>query len=298
MTRGMILAAGRGVRLSLLTDVLPKPLLPVANKPVMVQGVGCLRRAGIDEICANVSYRAEQIMETFGDGQQEGVRLYWSVEDEPSGTAGGLKSMQHRLGDGRVVVIAGDAMLDVDLAPLIAAHVAHGAFATLGTISVDDPSPYGVVVTDNDSRILRFQEKPLPGTEISHQVNTGIYIFEPGIFDMIPEKTFCDFALQRVPGNSSPGPAILRLSRTGLLDGYRQPGRIPARQSGFPRRADRRRRHAASMSGIISSPRRSRWKAPCCPAALSAPMPYYRRQFLHPLCRLAAHGAARARHSQ
>lgn len=199
MTKGMILAAGRGVRLSQLTNVLPKPLLPVANRPVMAQVVGCLQRAGIDDICANVSYRAKQIMETFEDGQREGVRLHWSVEDVPTGTAGGMKCVQHHLDDGRVVVIAGDAMLDVDLAPLIAAHIAHGAFATLGTMPVDDPSPYGVVVTDDDSRILRFQEKPLPGTEISNQVNTGIYIFEPGIFELIPAETFCDFALDVFP---------------------------------------------------------------------------------------------------
>ncbi len=199
MTKGMILAAGRGVRLSQLTDVLPKPLLPVANRPVMAQVMGGLLRAGIEEICANVSYRAEQITTAFGDGQREGVHLHWSIEDEPTGTAGGMKGMQHHLEDGRVVVIAGDAMLDVDLAPLIAAHVAHGAFATLGTIPVDDPSPYGVVVTDSEGRIQHFQEKPIPGTEISHQVNTGIYVFEPGIFDLIPAGISCDFAFNVFP---------------------------------------------------------------------------------------------------
>lgn len=199
MTKGMILAAGRGVRLSQLTDVMPKPLLPVANKPVMAQGMQCLLRAGIDELCVNVSYRAAQILDAFGDGQQEGVRLHWSVENAPSGTAGGMKSVQQHLEDGRVVVIAGDAMLDVDLAPLLDAHLAHGAFATLGTMAVDDPSLYGVVVTDNDNRILSFQEKPIPGTEISRQANTGIYIFEPGVFDLIPAGMSCDFALDVFP---------------------------------------------------------------------------------------------------
>jgi NDP-sugar pyrophosphorylase family protein len=99
----------------------------------------------------------------------------------------------------RIVVIAGDAMLDIDLQPLFQAHVAHGAFATLATIPVADPSLYGVVVTAADGRIQSFQEKPAPGSEISHQANTGIYIFEPQIFDLIPPGVFCDFAMNIFP---------------------------------------------------------------------------------------------------
>lgn len=199
MLRGMILAAGRGTRLNQLTDVVPKPLLPVANRPVMAQGIGCLHRLGIREICVNVSYRADQIMDAFGDGHDEDVRLHWSIEEEPTGTAGGMKRLQSRLCDDRVVLIAGDAMLDVDLTPLLAAHIAHRAFATLATTPVAHPSLYGVVVSEPDGRIDRFQEKPAPGTEISHQANTGIYIFEPGIFDLIPAGEFCDFALHVFP---------------------------------------------------------------------------------------------------
>ncbi|HEX2951368.1 MAG TPA: nucleotidyltransferase family protein, partial [Armatimonadota bacterium] len=199
MPKGMILAAGRGTRLGPLTAYIPKPLLPVANRPVMSQGIHCLHRLGIETICANVSYHGQQIIETFHDGRAQDVTLHWSHETEPTGTAGGMKGMQHILGDDTVVVIAGDAMLDVDLAPVLAAHQANGAFVTLATFHVEDPSQYGVVVTDPLGRVVRFQEKPAPGTEISRQANTGIYVFDPGIFDLIPAGQFYDFALNVFP---------------------------------------------------------------------------------------------------
>ncbi len=216
MINGMILAAGRGTRLGPLTESLPKPLLPVANRPIMALGIERLRQLGITDICVNVSYRAEQILATFGDGCAFGVSMHWLIEEAPSGTAGGLKGMQAFLDTGRVVVIAGDTMLGADLNPLLEIHARRGAFATLATVPVHDPSLYGVVVTDADGRIVRFQEKPAPGTEISRQANTGVYIFEPEIFDLIPTGEFCDFALNVFP----------EILRRGLpfyampLDGY------------------------------------------------------------------------------
>jgi NDP-sugar pyrophosphorylase family protein len=195
----MILAAGRGTRLGLLTEFTPKPLLPVANRPVMAMGIQTLRRLGITTICANVSYFGEHIMRAFGDGHTLGVNLHWSPEESPIGTAGGVKRMQPQLWDDTLVVIAGDAMLDLDLAPLLAAHRARKALATLATLPVADASQYGVVVTEADGRIVSFQEKPVPGSEISHQANTGIYIFEPAIFDLIPADKFCDFAMDVFP---------------------------------------------------------------------------------------------------
>jgi NDP-sugar pyrophosphorylase family protein len=107
--------------------------------------------------------------------------------------------MARYLAGSPLLLIAGDAMLEADLTPLLAAHRASGAFASLGTLAVDDPSQYGVVQTEADGRIIRFQEKPDPGAEISRQANTGIYIFEPGILDMIPTNTFHDFALHVFP---------------------------------------------------------------------------------------------------
>jgi NDP-sugar pyrophosphorylase family protein len=195
----MILAAGRGTRLGPLTQEMPKPLLPVANVPVMATGLACLRQAGITMVCANLSYRAAQIQAAFGDGAAHGVHLHWSVEEALLGTAGGMKRMEAPLAGDQVVVIAGDAMLDVDLTPLLAAHRAAGAFASLATVEVADPSHYGAVVAHPDGRIRAFQEKPAPGTEISHCVNTGIYVFEPGIFSLIPDDRPSDFARDIFP---------------------------------------------------------------------------------------------------
>jgi NDP-sugar pyrophosphorylase family protein len=212
----MMLAAGRGTRLGALTEYTPKPLLPVANLPVMAWGIHSLRRLGVTTIGANVSYHGQQIVDQFGDGQRYGVDLHWSREAEPTGTAGGLKGMQQALGDDLVIVIAGDAMLDIDLTPLVTAHRAQGAFASLATIAVQDPSQYGVVVTDSARRIVRFQEKPEPGTEISRQANTGIYLLDAGVFDLIPPGEFCDFAMNVFPD-------ILRLNLPFFafpLEGY------------------------------------------------------------------------------
>jgi mannose-1-phosphate guanylyltransferase len=197
--KGMILAAGRGTRLQPLTDTLPKPLLPVANIPVMASAIACLRQVGITEVWVNVCYRAADIRHAFTDAHHEGIHLHWSEETEMAGTAGGLKRVQEYLGDDRIVVIAGDALLDVDLAPLLAAHEANNAFATLGAMRVADTARYGVVETDTRGRIRGFQEKPAAGTARSDEANTGIYVFEPGIFDYIPARGPYDFALHVFP---------------------------------------------------------------------------------------------------
>ena len=224
MLKGMILAAGRGTRLGPLTDNIPKPLLPVANRPVMCMGIECLQRLGISEICANVSYYGEQIIESLCNGNTPDAELHWLHEREPTGTAGGVKGMQKILGDDTFVIIAGDAMLDIDLNPLVRAHRAHGAFATIATVHVADPSHYGVVVTDETNRVLHFQEKPPAGTEISHQANTGIYIFEPGIFDLIPAGTHCDFALNVFPEILARGLPFYALPVEGYWTDIGNPG--------------------------------------------------------------------------
>jgi len=194
MPKGMVLAAGLGKRLRPLTKWMPKPLLPVANVPVMAQGISRLRAAGITEVCVNVSYKAPDIQNVFGDGSSLGVSLHWSVETKLLGTAGGMKNAEHFLRDDLVVIIPGDAALDVDVTRVIELHKSREATATIGTLRVSDPSQYGVVVTDADNRVLKFQEKPPPGTEISNDANTGIYVFDPRVFELIPPGAFFDFA--------------------------------------------------------------------------------------------------------
>ena len=199
MPKGMLLAAGRGTRLYPLTASMPQPLLPLANRPVMAYGLACLRRAGITEIGINVCYQAAAIQAAFVDSRAEGVTLHWSVEQQPLGTAGGVKRLQAVLDNDLLVVIASDALLDLDLAPVLAAHRARQALLTLVSMPVDDPSYYGVVVTDAENRIVRFQEKPAAGTAISRQANTGVYVFDPAIFAYLPSAAAADFALDVFP---------------------------------------------------------------------------------------------------
>lgn len=194
MPVGVVLAAGRGERLGPLTRNIPKPLLPVANQPVMSSGTACIRKAGIAKICINLWYRAEQIRDTIKVMSPEDVALHWSHEQALLGTAGALKAMAQELSDDLIVVLAGDALVDVDLTPLLAFHQAVNAFVTLATMPVMTPERYGVVICTEDGRVQHFQEKPAPGTAMSHCANTGIYIFNPGIVELIPDTVPCDFA--------------------------------------------------------------------------------------------------------
>lgn len=193
MIKGMILAAGRGTRLFELTDHIPKPLIPVANRPVMEYGIDCLQRLGISTIATNVCYLKDEIKNHFINCPSA-MDINWLEEPEATGTAGGVKQMQYLLGDDTLVIIAGDALLDIDLNGMLANHRKNKALATIATIQVKDTREYGVVDSDSTGHILRFQEKPAPEDAISEMANTGIYIFEPEIFDLIPAGIMYDFA--------------------------------------------------------------------------------------------------------
>lgn len=197
--RAMILAAGGGTRLHPLTLSMPKPMAPVVNRPVMAYIVQVLVRNGIQDLVVNLSYLPDQIRDYFGDGRALGASITYSMESEAMGTAGGVKRVEDHLRDGTFLVIGGDDLTDVDLTPLLAFHRDRGALATIGLSTVEDPSQYGVVQTDAQGRILRFQEKPSRAEAVSTQVNNGIYIFEPAILDQIPPDTFYDFGKQLFP---------------------------------------------------------------------------------------------------
>jgi NDP-sugar pyrophosphorylase family protein len=145
-----------------------------------------LRSFGIEDIAINVHYLADRIVQTFGDGSQYGVKLHYLHESVLLGSAGGVKQMEEFLKDDTFVVIGCDEVTDMRLDALVAFHKQRAAIATIGLVEADDVSHYGVVIVDDDGRILDFQEKPPPGTERSNLVNTGVYIFEPAIFDRIP----------------------------------------------------------------------------------------------------------------
>jgi mannose-1-phosphate guanylyltransferase len=195
----MILAAGKGTRVRPITHTTPKPMIPILQKPVMEFLLELLREHGFTEIMVNVSHLADQIENYFRDGQRFGVEIAYSFEGrieegeligEALGSAGGLKRIQdfQPFFDDTFVVLCGDALIDLDLTEAVRRHKQKGAMASLIARRVprEEVSSYGVVVTDPDGRVLRFQEKPAVAEAASDMINTGIYIFEPEVLDFIP----------------------------------------------------------------------------------------------------------------
>ena len=196
----MILAGGLSTRLYPLTKSVPKPLVPVAGVPNAVHLINYLRSYGYDEIAINVHYLADAIQAALGDGSAFGVRLEYLHEKVLMGSAGAVKPMQAFFGDRPFVVVGCDDLTDLPLDALVAAHERNRAVATIGLVVRPKVDQYGVVVVDEDGRIRGFQEKPVPGTERSKLVNTGIYAFSPEIFERIPADEFYDFGKQVFPG--------------------------------------------------------------------------------------------------
>jgi mannose-1-phosphate guanylyltransferase len=188
--RAMILAAGLGTRLRPLTHVMPKPVAPVLNRPIVSWIAELLARHGFDKVVTNVSYLPEQIREVLGDGSSFGLEVSYSEEPEPLGTAGGVGKVRDFLSEtDSFLIISGDALTDIDLGAMREAHeanVANGAIATLATKRVEDTTQFGVVITDEEGRIQGFQEKPEPAEALSDLANCGIYMFSRRIFEHFP----------------------------------------------------------------------------------------------------------------
>jgi len=181
----MVLAAGLGTRLRPITYGVPKPMVPVVNRPVMEHIVRLLARHGFTEIVANLHWFPQTIESHFGDGSAFGVELSYSHEEQLLGTSGGVRNVADFLGDS-FLVISGDALTDIDLAAMREFHESHDGVATLATKRVEDTSQFGVAITGSDGRIQGFQEKPDPAEALSDLANCGIYMFRSEIFDFFP----------------------------------------------------------------------------------------------------------------
>lgn len=183
----MLLAAGLGKRLRPLTYLMPKPLAPVLNRPVMEHGLRRLREHGFTEVVSNVSYMPERIKDAFGDGSELGVSITWSEEDEPLGTAGGVRKVADFLTKtDSFLIISGDGLTDIDLTAMREFHESHDGIGTLATKRVENTREFGVVITGEDGRVQGFQEKPDPAEALSDLANCGIYMFRREIFDHFP----------------------------------------------------------------------------------------------------------------
>jgi mannose-1-phosphate guanylyltransferase/phosphomannomutase len=182
-----------------MTANQPKPLLPVANKPIMEHVLRLLRRHGFDETVVTVQFLASMVRNYFGDGEESGMSLQYATEDVPLGTAGSVKNAEAELRDAPFLVISGDALTDIDLSDLVRFHKDNGALVTVALARVPDPVEFGIVIADEDGRIQRFLEKPTWGQVFSDTVNTGIYVMEPEVLGHVPLDEAADWSADVLP---------------------------------------------------------------------------------------------------
>jgi len=197
--KAVVMAGGEGSRLRPVTANRPKPMVPICNQPIMEHILTLLKRHGVKEVVSTLYYLAEEIQSYFGDGSDFDVRMHYSVETVPLGTAGSVKKAEHLLNDGTFVIVSGDALTDCDLTKAIEFHRSKGSLATLILYRVPSPLEFGVVITDDDGKVVRFLEKPSWSEVFSDTVNTGMYILEPEIFRYMEENRAYDWSSDIFP---------------------------------------------------------------------------------------------------
>ncbi len=197
--KAVIMAGGFGTRLRPITCNIPKPMAPVANVPMMEHIVGLLKKYDMNRICSILYFQPEVITDYFGDGKKFDIEMEYQMAAADYGTAGSVKNTEEKLKGEPFIIISGDVLTDFDLEAAIKFHKEKKAMATLVLTKVDNPLEYGVVITAEDGKIVRFLEKPSWGEVFSDTINTGIYILEPEIFDLIPAKTEFDFSKNLFP---------------------------------------------------------------------------------------------------
>jgi len=183
--QALILAGGKGTRLRPLTVYTPKPIVPICNRPFLLYQIDTLRRAGITDITLSLSYQPNKIEQLLGDGSDWGVKLKYTVEPQPMGTAGAFKFAEDLIRQ-LTVVFNGDILTDLDLKAVIREHNERKATATIVLTPVANPTAYGLVETESDGTIRRFLEKPKADEITCNTINAGTYILQPEVLDFIP----------------------------------------------------------------------------------------------------------------
>jgi mannose-1-phosphate guanylyltransferase len=257
--KAMLLAAGKGTRVRPITNSIPKPMIPIIRKPVMQSIIELLKQHQVNDIVVNTSHLASSIEDYFRDGEPLGVNLAYSyegyIEDgqmhgKALGSAGGMKKIQEFSGffDETFIVLCGDAWIDLDITRALQYHREKGGVATiiLQEVAPEEVYKYGVVALNDDGQITEFQEKPTPEEAVSNLINTGIYIFEPEIFEHIPAgmeydiggELFPSLVAQNIPfygvsmdfqwvdiGSIPDVWTATRDVLSGKVEGYQLPGR-------------------------------------------------------------------------
>jgi mannose-1-phosphate guanylyltransferase len=205
--KAVILVGGEATRLRPLTCNTQKIMVPVLNRPLFEHLVGYLKAHNIIDIVLAVGKSPEQIQNYFGDGSKFGVRIAYSIEDFPMGTAGAVKNAERFLDDS-FIVFNGDIFTDIDLSVMMRLHRENKAIASLALTPVEDPTIYGVVETDSQGRVKRFIEKPSWDKVTTNMINAGIYILKPDILSYITPNAFSMFERDVFPPLLEKGQAI------------------------------------------------------------------------------------------
>ncbi|MBC7194840.1 MAG: nucleotidyltransferase family protein, partial [Caldisericia bacterium] len=196
--KGVILAGGFGTRLRPLTINIPKPMVPIANKPILLHIIKLLKKYDITDLIIILYHQPEVIKEYFKDGKDFGVKIDYIISEEDLGTCGAVNLAKSKLKDD-FLVISGDVLTDFNLKNIIDFHYEKRAIATITLTRVVNPLQYGIVITNESGKILRFLEKPSWGEVFSDTINTGIYVLSPKIFEFVPEKKEFDFSKNLFP---------------------------------------------------------------------------------------------------
>ncbi len=216
MVKGIIMAGGFGTRIQPLTHSVPKPMLPVVNRPMLEMIVEKLKEAGINEIIILLYFMPEVIQGHFKDGSHFGVKITYVLPDDDYGTAGALKCAESYVEGDDVLVISGDLVCDFDLNKIVSFHRLKQSQLTITLTTVENPLQFGVVIADQEGRIERFLEKPSWGEVFSDQINTGIYVLDNAVFKMIPVHTNYDFSKDLFPALMAQGKVLWGC----LMEGY------------------------------------------------------------------------------
>jgi NDP-sugar pyrophosphorylase family protein len=211
----MLLAAGAGSRLMPLTKDRPKPMLPLGGRPLIELTIRQLAKIGVRQIVINLHHQPAAVMDHFGNGEQFGLRIDYSIESELLGSAGGLKNVERFFSDEPFYLIYGDNLSTCDFVQLAQAHQQNGGVATIALFWKEDVSPHSAVEILPDNRITRFVEKPRQGEEPSHWFAAGVNVMEPKVFDYIPTGQASDVGYHLFPALLAAGEKLYGYYMTG-----------------------------------------------------------------------------------
>ncbi len=206
--KAIIIAGGLGTRLRPLTYNRAKPVVPLVNKPFVVHQIELLKKYGITDIILNLHYLPKNLELLLGNGKDLGVKLSYSIEDKPLGTAGAVKNAEEYFDGEPLLVFNGDILTDIDLSKLIKYHKDKKAAATLSLTRVEDPTPYGLVLLAEDGRVEKFLEKPNWEMVSDNTINAGIYVLDPKIFASVPKAVPFSFERELFPGLLNSGSPV------------------------------------------------------------------------------------------